>query len=167
VGVLAQRGGPRRSDIEPLLAGRPSDLARESSRAPTPPPPPELAFVSERDFRLVHAGGYSLVVLAVPRALDPLLAARIARERFAADLSVAQLEGTDLLLLGGEEGRGGRRGLDLGGMIDHLATKHDWIERLPDDDHVARMRVRDLARRPERLEEVVGEIAMGRSILEG
>jgi hypothetical protein len=29
------------------------------------------------------------------------------------------------------------------------------------------MRVRDLVSRPERLEEVIGEVAMGRSILEG
>jgi hypothetical protein len=43
---------------------------------------------------------------------------------------------------------------------------HDWIEVLSDEDHVARMRVRELASRPERLDEVIGEIAMGRSIFE-
>ncbi len=43
----------------------------------------------------------------------------------------------------------------------------DWIEVMPNDDHVARFRVRDLAEFPDRLEEVIGEIAMGRSILEG
>ena len=43
----------------------------------------------------------------------------------------------------------------------------DWIEALPDEDHVARARVQGLASRPERLEEVIGEIVMGRSILEG
>jgi hypothetical protein len=32
---------------------------------------------------------------------------------------------------------------------------------------VARLRVRDLARQPERFDEVLGEIAMGRSLLEG
>jgi hypothetical protein len=31
---------------------------------------------------------------------------------------------------------------------------------------VARLRVRDLPTRPDRLDEVIGEIAMGRSILE-
>jgi hypothetical protein len=52
-------------------------------------------------------------------------------------------------------------------MVAHLAAKHEWIEALRDEDHVARMRVRDLVSRPERLEEVIGEVAMGRSILEG
>ena len=33
-------------------------------------------------------------------------------------------------------------------------------------DHVARFRVRDLARHPERMEEILAEIAMGRSLLE-
>jgi len=61
----------------------------------------------------------------------------------------------------------GRRGLDLGGMVGHLAAKHGWIEALRDEDHVARARVDGLASRPERLEEVIGEIVMGRSILEG
>jgi hypothetical protein len=52
-------------------------------------------------------------------------------------------------------------------MVTHLAAKHAWIEALPDEDHVARARVEALAARPERLEEVIGEIVMGRSILEG
>ena len=34
-------------------------------------------------------------------------------------------------------------------------------------DHVARFRVRDLSVRPERLEEVLASIAMGRSVFEG
>ena len=36
----------------------------------------------------------------------------------------------------------------------------------PDADHVARFRVRGLTRHPERLEELIGEIAMARSLLE-
>ena len=54
----------------------------------------------------------------------------------------------------------------LGRMVSHLASVHDWIEVLSDEDHVARMRVRELASRPERLDEVIAEIAMGRSIFE-
>jgi len=52
-------------------------------------------------------------------------------------------------------------------MATHLATKHDWIEAPQSDDYVARVRVRDLATHPDRLDDVIGEIAMGRSILEG
>ena len=70
------------------------------------------------------------------------------------------------MVLGGEEGHG-RRSFDLGRMVGHLASKHEWIEALPDSDHVARVRVRDLPLREERLDDVIREIAMGRSILEG
>ena len=83
-----------------------------------------------------------------------------------APLSASYREGEEVLVLGGDEGRG-RRGLDLGRMVEHLASKHAWIEALPDQDHVARLRVRGLVERPERLDEVIREIAMGRSILEG
>jgi hypothetical protein len=165
-GEIAGRRGDRRAEIEPLLAGRPSDLARESGRLPLPPPPPELDFVAQRDFRLVHFGGYVMVVLDVPAQLDLHLAARIARERYAAQLSLASREDGDLLVLGGDESRA-RRGLDLGSMAEHLASKHEWITALSDADHVARVRVRDLRVVPGRLDEVIGEIAMGRSIVEG
>jgi hypothetical protein len=166
LGELVKRPGERRSDIEPLLAGRPSDLAKESSRVQPPPPPPEVEYVSMRDFRLVHFGGYVMVVLEVPESLDLHLVARVARERYDAQMSLAHPVGSELLVLGGDESRA-RRGLDLGGMADHLATKHEWIRSLRDDDHVARVRVLDLQSYPERLDEVIGEIAMGRSIVEG
>jgi hypothetical protein len=52
-------------------------------------------------------------------------------------------------------------------MAAHLASKHEWITALPDDDFVARLHVRDLHGVPGRLDEVISEIAMGRSIVEG
>ena len=39
LGELGKRRGDHRADLEPLLVGRPSDLAREASRVPPPPPP--------------------------------------------------------------------------------------------------------------------------------
>ena len=60
---IAGRSGERRADVDPLLIGRPSDLAREAASAAAPPEPEEVGFVSQRDFRLVHFGGYTLVVL--------------------------------------------------------------------------------------------------------
>ena len=60
----------------------------------------------------------------------------------------------------------GRRALDYQAVAQHLIDKLEWVEARPDADHVARFRVRDLARHPERLEEVITEIAMGRSQLE-
>jgi hypothetical protein len=165
-GELVSTPGERRAEIEPLLAGRPSDLARHAAGEPLPPLPPELDYVSGRDFRLVHFGGYTLVVTPVPPELDLHLTARIARERYDAQLSLAYREGEEMVALGGDEGRS-RRGLDLGGMASHLVAKHEWIEALPDDDYVARVRVIGLCQHSERLDEVVAEIAMGRSIVEG
>jgi hypothetical protein len=68
--------------------------------------------------------------------------------------------------LGGDEASS-RRALDLGAMVEHLASKLEWVDALPDDDHVARFRVRDLPEAPDRIDAVTAEIAMGRSVLEG
>jgi hypothetical protein len=166
LGAAAAKPGERRADIDPLLIGRPSDLAREASDASTPPPPPEVEFVASRDFRLVHFGGYRMIVVPTPPEFDAHLAARIARERYGSQLSLAFTEGEEVLVLGGDESSA-RRNLDLMSMAAHLATKHDWIEAPQSDDYVARVRVHDLAAHSDRLDDVIGEIAMGRSILEG
>ena len=165
IGEVCRHTGEQRAAIDKLLAGRPSDLAREAADVAPPPPPPEVEYVSRRDFRLVHFGGYTLVVVPTPPEFDVYLTARVARERYAAQLSLAYSEGSERVLLGAEELRG-RGGLDLGRMVEHLAAKHDYIEVLADLDHVARVRVRGLLSNPERLDEVIAEVAMGRSILE-
>ncbi len=165
LGVIAQKTGDVRSDIEPLLSGRPSDLAKEAAQVETPPIPDEVAYVSGRDFRLVRYAGYAMVVIDAEGEHDLHLVGRIARERYGASLSLAYRRTTDLFFFGGEE-IGGRRALDFGALALHLAEKLDWVEALPDDDQVARFRIRDLDVHPERLDEVIGEIAMGRSILE-
>ena len=56
---------------------------------------------------------------------------------------------------------------DAAQIIDHLAGKFSWVEALPDDDHTARLRLRDVDALPERLDEVVAEIGMSRALLEG
>jgi hypothetical protein len=94
------------------------------------------------------------------------LAARIARERYGSQLSLTFTEGEEVVILGGDESSSGRN-LDLMAMASHVATKHEWIDAMQSDDYVARMRIRDLAANPDRLNDVIGEIAMGRSILEG
>ncbi|MCC6640093.1 MAG: hypothetical protein IT386_02885 [Deltaproteobacteria bacterium] len=164
--TIAERGGERRADLEPLLIGRPSDLAREAAAAQAPAPPAEVEFVAGQDFRLAHFSGHGLVVVPVPPTLDPNLAARIARERYGAALSLAFAEGDDTMVLAADE-LPGRRALDVVSMAEHLSAKHEWITALPDADHVARIAVRRLALHPERVDEVLAEIAMGRSILEG
>jgi hypothetical protein len=166
LGAAAEKPGERKADIGPLLVGRPSDLAKEAADAEIPPPPPELEFVASRDFRLVHFGGYRMIVVPTPSEFDVHLAARIARERYGAQLSLAFSEGEEVVILGGDETSSGRN-LDLMAMASHVATKHDWIESSQSEDYVARVRIRDLAANPDRLNDVIGEIAMGRSILEG
>jgi len=127
--------------------------------------PPEVEYVSSRDFRIVHFGGYTLVVVPTPAELDEGLAARIARERYAAQMSLAFHEEQETVSLGADEGRGSR-GFNLSALVDHLASKHDWIEALPDEDRVASLRVRGLFSVEGRLDEIVREIAMGRSLFE-
>jgi hypothetical protein len=166
LGEIAERSGEQHSAIESLLAGRPSDLAKEAAEVETPPIPPEVSYASGRDFRVVHFAGHALVVVPVPMELDLQLTARVVRERLGAQISLAHREAGDLVVLSGEEARA-RHAFDMGGLVSHLASKHEWIEALRDEDHVARMRVHDFASRPERLDEVVAEVAMGRSMLEG
>jgi hypothetical protein len=163
---IAAKPGERRADLEPLLVGRASDLATEAADATTPPPPSEVEWIASRDFRVVHFGGFRMVVVPSPSEFDVHLAGRVARERYDAQLSLTFNEGEEVFILAGEEGPT-RRSLDLLSMASHLVSKHDWIEPLPVDDFVARFRVRDLTGNPERLNDVIGEIAMGRSILEG
>ena len=165
LGQAIEKTGDRKGDVDGLVSGRPSDLAREAATVEVPPIPPEVSFVSQRDFRLIHFGGYGLVVLEVPEEFDLHLTARVARERYEASLSLAYRPGGELVIFAADE-PGGKRSFDLTALADHVAQKLDWAEQLTDADHVARLRIRELATHPERLDEVIGEIAMGRSILE-
>ena len=108
-----------------------------------------------------------MVVLDVPgdQGLDLQLCARIARERYAATLSLAHHVGEEIFVFAGDEGSG-KRALDYLAVTEHLANKLEWVTARSDGDHVARFSVRELERYPERQEEVIGEIAMSRSLLE-
>ena len=101
LGELCQKTGDHRAEIELLLSGRPSDLAREAEGADTPPIPPEVEYVSKRDFRLVHFAGYGLVVVEVPPELDLHLTARVVRERYDASLSLAHRPGSEHVVFAG------------------------------------------------------------------
>ncbi len=164
-GEMADKPGDARAGLAPILAGRPSDLAKEASRVDLPPPPDEVAYVAERDFRLVHFGGHVMVVVPVEDPMHLHLTARIARERYDATLSLAHRVGGTAFAFAGDEGTG-KRTLDYQAVSEHLAEKLEWVEARSDADHVARFVVRDLDRNPERIEELIGEIAMGRSLLE-
>jgi hypothetical protein len=166
LGEFAAKPGEHKADIESLLAGRPSDLAKEAAGVPSPPLPDEVDFVSSRDFRLVHFGDFGIVIGAVAAGLDLHLASRIMRERYGVSISLVHAEGGELLVLGSDDAAG-RRAIDVGAMAEHLSQKFGWIDSQSDADHVARFRLRDMAAHPDRLEEVVREIGLGRAILEG
>jgi len=166
MGELAKKPGEHRAALELLIGGRPSDLAREAERAAVPPPPEELGWVASRDFRLVHFGGLGLVVTEVPGELDLPMTMRLLRERYAVPLSLARRSGSEAFALAADDASA-RRAFDLGGMIEHLAEKFAWVEAMPEDDHMARLRVRGIDAHPERLDEVVAEIGMSRALLEG
>ncbi len=162
---IVTKSGDIRGDVAALLTGRPSDLSKEAALVELPPPPPEVAWVAERDFRLVHFGGHVMVVLEVDPEVDVHLASRVARERYDATLSLARTVGEEVFVFAGDETTG-KRSLDYMAIADHLVQKLMWVEARPDADHVSRFCVRDLERHPERFEEIIGEIAMGRSLLE-
>jgi len=162
LGEIAETVGDRRRDIDPLLAGRPSDLAKDAARAPVPPIPEEVTWTSRQDFRLVHFAGFSMVVLEVDAPCDIHLAARVARERYDAPLSLARQGQDELFVLAGDD-TSSRGGLDLGAMCEHLAAKLGYVSLLADEDHVPRFRIGGVNEHPERLDEIVSEIAMARS----
>jgi hypothetical protein len=165
IGEIALKSGDIRGDIADLLAGRPSDLAQQAALVEVPPAPLEVAWVAENDFRLVHFGGQTMVIVDVDQDLDLPLCARIARERYSVTLSLAHRVGEETFVLAGEEVTG-KRALDYLAVTEHLVNKLEWAESRSDGDHVARFGVRELGRYPERQEEIIGEIAMGRSLLE-
>lgn len=164
-GEIANKTGDIRGDVAALLTGRPSDLAKEAALLEMPEAPPEVAWVAARDFRLVHFGGHVMVVLDVDPGIDVHLASRVARERYDATLSLARTAGQEVFVFAGDETTG-KRSLDYTAIAEHLIEKLEWVESRPNADHVSRFCVRHLARHPERLEEIIGEIAMGRSLLE-
>jgi hypothetical protein len=163
---LARKRGEHRADLELLIEGRPSDLAREAALSAVPPPPEELAWVASRDFRLVHFGGLGMAIVEAPPELELGLAMRLVRERYGVPLSLGRKLGQQAIVLGTDDATT-RRALDLGAMVQHLAEKFGWVDGLPDDDHVARLRARDIEERPERLEELIAEIGMSRALLDG
>lgn len=161
----ADKRGDVRSEVAAVLTGRPSELTREAADIEAPSIPEEVAFVNAQDFRIVHFVGFGMAVMTAPAHLDPYLVGRITRERLETQLSLVRLEGTERFILAGEE-PASKRMLDVCALIEHLGNKLAWVTDLPNDDHVARFQVRNLDANPARLDEVIGEIAMGRSILE-
>lgn len=164
LGELAQRGGELQAELEPLLRGRTSDLGSEAAHAPRPPRPEELDWAADCRFGLLHFGALALVSVELPRCLDLQFAVRALRERSGAAFSIARYQGSELFVLGSGEAFA-RRSLNLQAMAEHLEQKFLFVEALPAEDSATCIRIRGL--NDERLQEVIAEIGMSRSLLEG
>lgn len=164
LGELAQRSGEMQAELELLLRGRTSDLANQAARAPKPARPEELDWAADCRVGLMHFGALALVSVELPTHLDLQLAVRALRERSGAALSLARYQGSELFMLGSAE-TGARRSLNLQTMAEHLEQKFLFVEALPAEDSVTCIRIRGLSE--ERLAEVIAEIGMSRSLLEG
>ena len=123
---LAAREGDHRSEIVPILSGKPSELPDAESVYEA-----ERAWIEEHDARVVHFGEYQMVVVRVPPDLDAGEVARRGRLRTGARLSVASREGDDLVLLGCNDEK---RHINMSDIIECLDSRLPWAHTVSGGD---------------------------------
>ena len=156
---LASSTGDQRSQIGPVLSGKPAELPPAAAVFQD-----ESTWVEQHDPRMVHFGNYELAVLEVPSLLDTGEVARRVRRRTGARLSLSTRDGEDLVLLGCDEEK---NPLDVTGMAAALDACLSWTHALRGGDRLGRLRIEDRSQNPDRMERVVREIVRQRSILYG
>ncbi len=156
---MAENPGEHRAEIMPVLAGKPIDLpsAPDVYRA-------ETDWVEANDPRMVHFGEYQLAVARVPANLDPGEIGRRLRLRTGARLSLATLEGDDIVLLSCNDEK---RPLNVSGLLDAVGSHQPWVVPKSGGDRIGRARIEGLPEHPERMEALIGEIVRHRSVLYG
>lgn len=156
---LAETPGEHRAEIVAVLNGKPTDLpsAPDVYRA-------ETDWVAENDPRMVHFGEYQLAVARVPSHLDPGEIGRRLRLRTGARLSLATVEGDDLVVLSCNDEK---RPLNVSGLIDAVGQHQPWVIPKSGGDRIGRARIDGLPEHPERFETLIGEIVRHRSVLYG
>jgi hypothetical protein len=156
---MRARSGDYRNDISPILSGKPAELPEAEGTYAA-----EADWLEEHDPRLVHFGEYQMAVLEVPDALDAGEVARRARIKTGARLSLAVRSGdTTVILACNDE----KRHINVMGLVDALASRHEWMHSTPGGDRVGRLRVEDRGEHPERMETLIGDIVRQKSILYG
>lgn len=158
-GALAAATGDQRSQIGPVLSGKPAELPDAEGVYEA-----ERAWLEQHDPRLVYFGEYTMVVVRVPEHLDAGEVARRLRLSTGARLSLATREGDELAVLGCNEEK---RHINAVGLIEQLADRIPWLHAKVGGDRVGRAVVEDLARHPERADVLVGEIVRNKSVLYG
>jgi len=148
-----------RNEIQPVLAGKPSELPEVESVYHE-----EEAWISEHDPRIVHFGEHQMAVLRVPSHLDAGEVGRRTRLRTGARLSLTSREGDDLVLLSCNDEK---RHINISGIIGCVTKRVPWAESTAGGDRTGRLRIEHLNEHPERIEAVIGEIVKHRSILYG
>ncbi|MFQ5515671.1 MAG: hypothetical protein ACE5FG_14755 [Myxococcota bacterium] len=156
---LAANPGEARQEISPVLAGKPGELSD-----PGEVHAQEESWVTENAPRAVHFGEYQMVVLRVPPDLDAGEVGRRARLGAGARLSLVSREDDDLVVLGCNDEK---RHINILALVDHLAAKLPWAEVAVGGDRVGRLRIEELSQHPERIDQLIGEIARNRSLLYG
>ena len=156
---LAAKEGEHRSEIVPVLSGKPAELPEADSVYAA-----ETAWVETQDPRVVHFGEYQMVVLRVPPELDPGEVGRRGRIRTGARLSLVSREGDELVLFGCNEEK---RHINLSGMVGCVSARLPWAHTVAGGDRMGRLRIEDLPEHQERIESIIGEVVKHRAILYG
>ncbi len=156
---LTKTTGDHRQAIVPILTGKLGTLdSVETVYAE------EEEWLEAHDPRVVYFGGYQMVIVQVPEHLEAGEIARRSRIRTGCRLSLAIREGDETVLLTANEEK---RYVNVQGIADHLGDSLAWAEVRPSGDRSAPLLVEDLARHPERLDLLIGEIARNKSVLHG
>jgi hypothetical protein len=151
--------GDHRQEIVSVLAGKPSNLPAAQEVHVE-----EKRWLEEHDPRVIHFGGYQMVVVQVPEHLDAGEVARRARNAAGCRLSLASREGDETVMLVANEEK---RHINVQGVAECLSGLLPWVELRPSGDRKASLLIDDLPRHPERLEQLIGEIARHKSLLHG
>ena len=156
---LTQRGGECRAEIQPILAGKPTELPEAPDVYAS-----EEAWIEAHDPRIVHFGEYQMAVLQVPEDLDSGEVGRRVRLRAGTRLSLASRTSDPVVVLGCNEEK---RHINVLGMVGHLDSHVAWAHAKPGGDRAGRFEVDELSTHPERIEALIGEIVRNKSILYG
>ncbi len=156
---LARTRGDRRSDVQAVLNGKPTELPDASDVYAA-----EQSWIESHDPRLVYFGDYPMVVVRVPAELDAGEVARRLRQRTGARLSLASREGDPIVVLGCNEER---RHLNALGLVERLDERLAWAHARPGGDRSGRIQIDGLEDHPERFEGLIGEIVRNKSVLYG
>jgi hypothetical protein len=156
---MAAQPGDYRTEIQSVLAGKPSDLPVAGDVYAA-----EAAWIQSHDPRVINFGEYQMVVSHVPEPLDAGEVGRRLRTKTGARLSLSTREGDSLAWIGCNDEK---RAINILGLVDFLSSKLPWAHTRSSADRAGRLEIEELAEHPERIDEIIAEIVRHKSILYG